>query len=115
MWAIHNRVRPNKNECDVVSEKKQFSSYNNKNYKNCCKNKCKNKAGGSQDLSENEFVQHLCQDYTFDGVDPIDGAEYFHDLSINTPLWIRKEIARNKMKEIHQTFCSKFRFYKVIN
>ena len=116
MWAIHNRVRKNKNECRVVSERGQFDSYNKINYKKCCKGTCKNSPKGPQDKTEVDKVNSICLNYNFNpNNDPVNGAEYFHDLSIPTPKWIRDAIHRGTLKEVSVPTCGIFRFYKLIN
>lgn len=77
---------------------------------------CKNSPKGPQDKTEVDKVNSICLNYNFNpNNDPVNGAEYFHDLSISTPKWIQDAIHRGTMKEVSVPICGKFRFYKLIN
>ena len=77
------------------------------NYKNCCGNSCPDK-----DKPDLDKTKKLREEGKTD--DSTNGATFFHDKSIDTPDWIKKQIAAGKMQEVRVPGCDKFRFYKVL-
>jgi RHS repeat-associated protein len=110
-WTIKNRTKdpihfPGQTDCcKVVSSPGQFDSYGNSRWNSCCNDCLKGPEKSSKDQVDN-IVQNLGNDIT-------NGATFFIDISIITPIWIQIRIEKGLMEEVIVPGCNDFKFFKI--